>query len=93
MTFSKLLRATLLVSCINSIASSPVPNYNNDLKPMLSPTAKIFFPGSAGFANATTRWSADTKPGLDVIVQIASEKDVQATVRHCSLYFYSLTSS
>lgn len=75
-----LLRATFLASLISGIAASPVGTLANDLKPLLSSAAEIYYTGSVGYVNATTRWSAETKPGLDAIVKIASEKDVQATV-------------
>ena len=62
------------------IAASPISSLNKDLKPLLSPNAAIWYPGSEGYATATNRWSADTNPGLDVVVKVAGEKDVQATV-------------
>ena len=68
-------------SAASSAGSSPrVGNSFNDLQPLLSSAAEIYRPGSEGYINVTTRWSADTKPGLDVIVKVASEEDVQATV-------------
>ena len=65
----------------SSAKSSPrVGKSFKDLQPLLSSAAEIYRPGSEGYINVTTRWSADTKPGLDVIVKVASEEDVQATV-------------
>ena len=81
-----LLTIVTLASLINSGAASQVGSSTNaakkfnDLQPLLSSAAKIYYPGSEGYTNVTTRWSADTTPGLDVIVKVASEVDVQATV-------------
>lgn len=50
------------------------------LKPKLSATAEIFYPGSAGYTEATTRWSASIKPSFKAVVRITSEADIQATV-------------
>ncbi|KAL9036477.1 MAG: hypothetical protein Q9214_006114, partial [Letrouitia sp. 1 TL-2023] len=84
MAILNLLRATILAILTSSIVASPVRSLTDDLKPLLSSAAKIYYPGSVGFTNATTRWSADTKPGLDVIVKVASEKDVQATIQYAN---------
>lgn len=80
MAVSYLLRAMFLASLISSIAASLAGKLANDLQPLLSSAAEIYYPGSVGYTNATTRWSADIKPGLDVIVKVASEEDVQTTV-------------
>lgn len=62
----------------------------NELQRQLSSAAKIYHPGSAGYINLTARWSADVTPGLDVIVKVASEKDVQATVRSMPPLMFNL---
>lgn len=80
MSLFTILKATFVASFISSIAASPVASLNKDLRPLLSPNAAIYYPGSEGYTNATNRWSADTKPGLEVVVKVADEKDVQATV-------------
>ena len=80
MAVSYLSRAIFLASIVSSIAASLAGNLTTGLRPLLSSAAEIYYPGSVGYTNATTRWSADTKPGLDVIVKVASEEDVQATV-------------
>lgn len=52
-----------------------------DLQHLLSKEAQIYYPGSVGYKNATTRWASAVRPGLDVVVKVASEADVQQTVR------------
>lgn len=95
MTVSILSKVLLLASLISSITASRAGNsagaWNSisDLQPLLSSAAEIFYPGSVGYTNATTRWSADTKPGLDVIVKVATEEDVQATVGSRSPFMLS----
>lgn len=80
MAIFTLLRAIFLATLISIIAAAQTGKLNKELKPQLSPAAEIYYPGSEGYTNATTRWSADARPGLDVIVKVGSEKDVQATV-------------
>lgn len=80
MATSYILRAIFQASLISSIAASLDGNITKDLRPLLSSAAEIYYPGSVGYTNATMRWSAEIKPGLDVVVKVASEKDVQATV-------------
>ena len=80
MSLVSIIKATLVAGFVITTAASPVASLNKDLKPLLSPNAAIWYPGSTGYANATNRWSADTNPGLDVVVMVKAEKDVQATV-------------
>lgn len=80
---TSILRAALLASLAGTIAGSRVGNLTKDLQPLLSKGAQVYYPESDGYTNATTRWSAAIKPGLDVVVKAASEEDVQHTV---SLY-------
>lgn len=81
-------------SAASSAGNSPrVDNSFNDLQPLLSSAAKIYRPGTEGYINVTARWSADTKPGLDVIVKVASEEDVKATVSSLSRPMLSEPSS
>ncbi|KAF1960484.1 FAD-binding domain-containing protein [Byssothecium circinans] len=54
--------------------------------PTLSQDAQIYFPGSEGFANATLRWSAAIKPGFDAIVRVATEEDIQHTIRYANAH-------
>lgn len=80
MSLFSIFKATFVASFIITIAASPIASLNKDLKPLLSPNAAIWYPGSEGYTNATNRWSSDTNPGFDVVVAVAAEKDVQATV-------------
>lgn len=52
-----------------------------DLGPHLSSGASIWFPGSPNFSTATTRWSTLGAPNVSVVVEVATEDDVAATVR------------
>lgn len=55
MAVFSLLRAMFLANFISSIAGSPVGSLTNDLKPLLSSAAEIYYAGSVGFTNATRR--------------------------------------
>jgi hypothetical protein len=46
----------------------------------LSPTAKIYYPGSAGFEAASSRWSVLDEPKVNVVVVPGTENDVAETV-------------
>lgn len=82
-----MFKGALAANFIVNIAASPIASLNKDLRPLLSQNAAIWYPGSEGFSNATNRWSADTSPGIDVVVSVAAEKDVQATVS--SIFHFS----
>jgi hypothetical protein len=56
------------------------PNINEELGPLLSPGAEIVFPGSAAFAAATDRDNEEYPPTFAVIVEAATESDVQECV-------------
>ena len=56
------------------------------LEPLLSHEARIYLPGSTGYADAITRWDASSQPGLDAIVKVFSEADVQHTVSTTANY-------
>lgn len=51
-----------------------------DLQSNLSPGAKVYFPGSPEFKDASTRWSTLSPPTVNVVVVPATEKDVSETV-------------
>lgn len=53
---------------------------HSQLGPQLSPGASIYFPNSAQFANATSRWSSYAEPQIAVVVEPATAKDVATTV-------------
>ncbi|KFY48029.1 hypothetical protein V495_01670 [Pseudogymnoascus sp. VKM F-4514 (FW-929)] len=64
--------------------SCAYPNITQELGPLLSPTAAIIFPGSAEFLVATDRDNEQDPPTYAVIVEVASESDVQETVRYAT---------
>ncbi|KAH8799085.1 hypothetical protein F5884DRAFT_825350 [Xylogone sp. PMI_703] len=71
-----------LLACLGFSAiasSSTIGNIALDLQPLLSENAQIYYPGSEGYKNATARWASAVKPGIDVVVKVASEQDVQHT--------------
>jgi FAD/FMN-containing dehydrogenase len=63
-----------------TVAFQTLHPFTADLSPLLSEAAELYFPGSEGFANATSRWSAAIRPQFDVIVNVKTEEDVQHTV-------------
>lgn len=76
------LTAWAAVAAANTLQGN-CPIGDDDLKQFgnrLSSTAKIYFPGSSGFTNATTRWSALEEPKVNVVVVPGTENDVAETV-------------
>ena len=72
--------------------AQPTDRYGilKDLSPRLSSAAAIYMPGSDGFASATARWKPlQEGPGYFSVVEVATEEDVQVTVRS---QFFSLAS-
>lgn len=55
--------------------------------------AEVYYPGSEQFINASARWSAAQIPQYDMIVKVATEEDVQKTVRSTSLLQLQMTKS
>lgn len=51
----------------------------------LSNSAKVYFPGSHEFKEASTRWSVLEEPKVNVVVIPGTENDVAETVRLPSL--------
>lgn len=73
--------------------STPRMDILSELGPSLSSNASIFLPGSQQFTNATTRWQVYDEPNITVVVQVATESDVQETVseaRDLSCFFVDL---
>ncbi|GLA40221.1 hypothetical protein AnigIFM63309_007836 [Aspergillus niger] len=59
-------------------------SWESDLKTLsgrLSNTSQIYFPGSSGFTNATTRWSVLDEPEVNVVVVPGTENDVAEIVK------------
>ncbi|KAI0160184.1 hypothetical protein GGR57DRAFT_409375 [Xylariaceae sp. FL1272] len=63
-----------------SLVSERVTMFAEQLKPKLSETASISFPGSDGYANSTARWSVFHAPTFSVAVAVSTEEDVRQTV-------------
>lgn len=63
--------------------SCAYPNITQELGPLLSPSAVIIFPGSTEFLVATNRDNEQDPPTYAVVVEVASESDVQETVSFC----------
>lgn len=59
-------------------------NIVQELGSRLSSGANIFLPGSAGFENATDRWTPWRNPHFDVVVEVANEEDVRETIRYAN---------
>jgi predicted small secreted protein len=85
----KLEVLTVIAAWAFTVASSPSTGCNDldgrddDLKVLgakLSSTAKIYYPGSRGFKNVTTRWSVLKEPKVNIVVVPGTEDDVAETV-------------
>ncbi|KAJ6187299.1 hypothetical protein N7519_002207 [Penicillium mononematosum] len=50
----------------------------------LSSSAKVYYPGSSGFEDATTRWSALEEPTVNLVVVPGNENDVVETVKYAN---------
>lgn len=50
------------------------------LGPLLSKGASLYFPGSSQYENFTDRWSKFAKPTIAVVVEPANTQDVATTV-------------
>lgn len=67
------------VDCFPNGAGQP-SNFA-ELGAVLSPSASILLPDDAGFDNATLRWQAYAAPSFRAVVEVATESDIQNTVR------------
>jgi hypothetical protein len=71
-----------------------VANINHTLSLLLSTRAQVHLPGSVGFNTSTDRWNINSTPTYEVIVEVATEADVQATVQwanNASLPFLAIS--
>ncbi|KAM5349276.1 hypothetical protein ACJ41O_005783 [Fusarium nematophilum] len=60
------------------------PEDINKLAKKLSKAAKIYFPGSDEFVQASTRWSVLETPKVNIVVVPGTEKDVAETVKYAN---------
>ncbi|KAJ5233168.1 hypothetical protein N7468_006124 [Penicillium chermesinum] len=65
-------------------SSSPGGNDLQNLKQQLSSCASVYYPGSTGFENATTRWSVLDEPKVNVVVSPCTENDVAEAVKYAN---------
>lgn len=70
----------LFAGCTSLYPTLNHPKYAG-LGAQLSKGAEVFLPGSSGYTNATTRWSAAVRPDLDAVVKVRTEEDIQKVVR------------
>lgn len=56
----------------------------------LSSSAKVYSPGSSGFKDVTTRWSALEEPKVNIVVVPGTENDVVETVCKISYLYISI---
>lgn len=71
-----------------------IATINTTLSPQLSAKAQIHLPSSTGFNTSTERWNSHITPTFAVVVEVATEADVQATIRwanNAALPFLAVT--
>lgn len=91
MSFDKFVAycVTLTFCLLLTVASAY--NITAELGPLLSSKATIVFPGTSEFLVATDRDNEQAPPVFAVVVEVATENDVQQTVHICFyLVQYSL---
>jgi hypothetical protein len=75
--------AALSIPAIRDVASQICPRSMEEMQQLqdkLSSTAKIYFPGSTEFVEASVRWSNLHAPTVNVVVVPGTEQDVSETV-------------
>lgn len=77
---SAVIRSLPIIFSLLAHLSHAYPNITQELGPLLSPNATIVFPGSAEFLVATDRDNEQDPPTYSVVVEVATESDVQETV-------------
>jgi hypothetical protein len=77
---SSFIRSVAIAFSLLIRFSCAYPNITRELGPLLSPGAAIVFPGSAQFLVDTDRDNEEYPPTFSVIVEVATESDVQETV-------------
>jgi hypothetical protein len=61
------------------------------LSEKLSSSAKVYYPGSNEFEEASSRWSNLEIPTVNIVVVPSTENDVVETVSFCFLYLVDLS--
>jgi hypothetical protein len=80
---SSFIRSVAIAFSLLIHFSCAYPNITKELGPLLSPSAAIVFPGSSEFLVATDRDNEQDPPTYSVVVEVATESDVQETVSFC----------
>lgn len=80
MAYSNARWLPILLAMIAPLLFS-LPPAHDRFAASLDDRAQILFPGFSAFANASLRWSSADTPSYSVIVQVATEADVQKSVR------------
>ncbi|KAF2668714.1 FAD binding domain-containing protein [Microthyrium microscopicum] len=83
---------TLALGAISSVFSGQnplnlyfsTPNITAELGPLISGT--ILLPDDTRWVNATARWQEHAAPSYRAIVEVATEKDIQETIRFANLH-------
>jgi len=70
-------------SSSNPLYQCPL-NAVKELGCLLSPNASIIIPEDDRFAEATSRWTTWKKPNVTIVVEVATEKDIQETVKYAN---------
>ncbi|CAH0000578.1 unnamed protein product [Clonostachys byssicola] len=76
--------AALSIPAIRDAASQICPRSMEEMQQLqdkLSATAKIYFPGSTEFVEASVRWSNLHAPTVNVVVVPGTEQDVSETIK------------
>ncbi|KAJ5707489.1 FAD-dependent oxygenase [Penicillium malachiteum] len=79
-----------LAACASLVAGHSQSHHSNsnseleDFQKTLSASAKLYFNGSDGFANVTTRWSALEEPTVNVVIVPGTENDVVEIVKYAN---------
>ncbi|KAJ5629512.1 hypothetical protein N7528_003169 [Penicillium herquei] len=94
MEFIVVAAASLMQGVCNNLSPDHTPGFIHslcnrgdiatDLGAHLSSGANIWVPGSSNFDIATTRWSALDAPNISIVVEVATEDDVAATVKYAN---------
>jgi hypothetical protein len=77
---SMLATLDTLQNSFQTLFSSRSLDIETILGPRLSSNASIFLPGSSEFSDATLRWQEWESPNITIVVEVATENDVQETV-------------
>lgn len=79
--------AALSAACLDGFTVSEASTFESDLATSLSSGAEICHPGSACYANATTRWMQSWGiPHFDIVVRPTTREDVEVAIQIANKY-------